>query len=163
MNFFKKIFKRKREPQQRPEPRPLRIRGCKTELTPAPDDAELSAQALLETMMGNGANGANESPVANRAHEPHDATYYKQLAERIRKAQQQEVWMTMRFLAYCEAQLKMSDGRGKVEDVNTPDFAELERGLYQHQDTAEREGGDFLRRWQHCLAECVVRGMKSDV
>ncbi len=43
---FWKIFRRKGTR----EPRPLRIDGVKTTMTPEPDDAELAAQALLETM-----------------------------------------------------------------------------------------------------------------
>ena len=52
MNFIKKIFRRRK--QFKPQPKQLRIDGVKTTLTPTPDDAELAAQALLESRLSPG-------------------------------------------------------------------------------------------------------------
>ena len=37
----------------------------------------------------------------------------------------------------------------------------LEAELYKRVDTVEREQGDLKRRWQHCLADIIVRRMKA--
>jgi dTDP-4-amino-4,6-dideoxygalactose transaminase len=39
-------------------------------------------------------------------------------------------------------------------------IATLERGLYQHQDAIEREGGGLKQRWQKCLALVIVKQYK---
>ena len=50
--FRRKVFK--------PEPKSLRIDGTKTTLTPTPDDAELAATALLETLTRPEVRGKKE-------------------------------------------------------------------------------------------------------
>lgn len=150
MDFLKYIKKGR---ARHCEPKPLRIDGVKTTMTPQPDDAELAAQALLESMSGNPKKSRK-----GKAAEPRHGTpeYYRQLSEKIRQARAAEARRTMRYLAYCEQQLDapaISHHPSAIED--------LERGLYLHQDTAEREGGELLRRWQHCLAEVIVRQMSA--
>ena len=45
----RKLIRDKRKEHR--EAQPLRIEGCRTHLTPEPDDAELAAQALLESIV----------------------------------------------------------------------------------------------------------------
>ncbi|MBQ1538629.1 MAG: hypothetical protein IIZ73_09995, partial [Ruminococcus sp.] len=137
MNFIRRIFKRK---QFKPEPKELRIDGCKTTLTPTPDDAELAAQALLESRIyGDKAaikraqrhagminaereqarrdSGKTQVKQAKKAQaQQGTAAYYRQLSEKIRTARGQERRSAMRYVAYCEQELKMEDGRSKKED-----------------------------------------------
>ena len=159
MIFFK-IFRRKK---QKPQPKQLRIDGCKTTLTAEPDDAELAAQALLESSLSHGTNKPHDPHETNGA-STHDTAYHRAVSEKIIAARQQETRSTMRFLAYCEQQLKMYDGRGKKADGSISEHTalnELEQGLYRHQDCIEREGGDLKRRWQKCLATVIVRQMSA--
>ena len=150
MDFFK-IFRRKKQKMQ---PKQLRIDGIKTELTPAPDDAELAAQALLEAHTVK-SKKTHKRKKEKKASEPAQGSpeYYKQLAERIKKAKAAEVRRAKRFLTYAEQQLD--------SPLMTGQTGEIERELYKLQDVAEREGGELLKRWQHCLAECVVRQMNK--
>ena len=158
MDFFK-IFRRKKQKMQ---PKQLRVDGIKTELTPAPDDAEFAAQALLENMTdGKGNHKDKSSKVLStfgrsqreKGQKPQQGSpeYYKQLAERIKKAKAAEVRRAKRFLTYAEQQLD--------SPLMTGQTGEIERELYKLQDVAEREGGELLKRWQHCLVECIVRQM----
>lgn len=168
MEFFKRIFHRKREQKDGQKPRPLRIDGCKTTLTPTPDDAELAAQALLETMAAHSEESRNDDKTTNRLNDraanrlndkkessTHDAAYYRELSKKIKTARAAEKRHAMRYLAYAEQQLE-----SPLFTDNTS-LNELEQELYRLQDIAEREGGELLRRWQHCLAECIVRQMRA--
>ena len=157
MEFFRRIFGRKRERK----PRPLRVEGCDTAMTPWPDDAELAAQALLDSMTSpeegvERRRAAGRKPSGSGGEEAHDAGYYRRLGEKIRAARKDERRLTVRYLAYCEEQLALPGGpeAGKA--------GEMERELYRRQDVAEREGGELLRRWQRCLAECIIRQMGTD-
>ena len=175
MNFIKKIFCRRK--QFKPQPKQLRIDGCKTELTPIPDDAELAAQALLESRIyGDKTQRRKKQPLPQslpKKEGERDAEYYRQLSEKIKESHKHDARMATRFVSYCEEQLKLVQGSGlRVQDSSNHDpltvnhapesIATLERGLYKHQDTVEREGGELLKRWQKCLAECIVRQMGSD-
>ena len=156
MNFLRKIFNRKchREPETTP-PKALRIEGCSTVLTPEPDDAELAAQALLESLAGGREQDGKQDAKAGRQTVKGSAAYYHRLADRIRESRIAQARMAMRYVAYCEEQLD------KIKKVKTeshaPSLNELEQGLYRQLDIVEREGGELLRRWRHCLAECIVR------
>ena len=173
MDFFKKIFRRKREKKDEPKPQPLRIEGCKTTLTPKPDDAELAAQALLESRIYGDKEQRRKSKTAKRDNDqPHDAAYYRNLSEKIKAAHEADKHAAMRHVAYCEEQLKLVQDSGlRVQDSSNHDLltvnhapesiATLERGLYKHQDAAEREGGDLLKRWQKCLALVVMKQYKT--
>lgn len=143
------------------EPVPLRIEGVKSaSLTPEPDDAELAAQALLESMCDVKSKMEDVIEVADDAHQPsvRDAAYYRRLAERIRLARDQATLRTMRFVTWCEQELEKRDlpieGKGSL--------AQMEAELYKRIDTIERVGGELKRRWQHCLAEAIVRQMKEE-
>lgn len=130
------------------EPKPLRIEGAVTTMTPEPDDAEMAALALFESLSPD---PSPKKKGGKKQTEPHPAEkgtaeYYHALAERVHEVRAAEVRMAMRYVAYCEQEL-----------LHNPQLAELERGLYRHLDTVEREGGELKRRWQHCLAEVIVR------
>lgn len=149
MKLFKNIFRRK---VMKDPVRTMRIDGVKTALTPAPDDAELAAQALLETMCdGRSRRKEERDKKKHRSSKAHDAAYYRQLSDRVREARKEESRLATRYVAYCEQELQSG---------GTPP-TELEEGLFRHQTAAERDGGELKRRWQHCLAECVVRQMAA--
>ena len=161
MNFITRIFNRKifRGRGQR-EPKPLRIEGVRTTMTPQPDDAELAAQALLESLAQKSqkprkGNHTAQSSKLKVQSETHDVAYYKKISEKIRQTRAAEARLTMRFLAYCEEQLALP------KELYVGQVGEMEAELYKRQSVAEREGGELLRRWQHCLAECIVRQMSA--
>ena len=170
--IIQKYFRRKaatqtpRQEGQGVEPVPLRIEGVKpAPLTPEPDDAELAAQALLEALASpeqHRNNGIteyrNNEKQDGKADRPRDAAYYRRLAERIRLAQDQATLRTMRFVAWCEQELERHDlpleGKGSL--------AQMEAELYKRIDTIERVGGELKHRWQHCLANVIVRRMEEE-
>lgn len=162
MNFIRRIFNRKifRGHGQR-EPKPLRIEGVRTTMTPAPDDAELASAALLESLASPMDNGKWTMGNSRRGRkgktEPKQGTpeYYRQLSEKIRQTRAAEARLTMRYLTYCEEQLALP------KELYVGQIGEMEAELYKRQAIAEREGGEQLRRWQHCLAECIVRQMSA--
>ena len=181
---IQKYFRRKAAtptPQQEGqgvEPVPLRIEGTKpAPLTPEPDDAELAAQALLESLCDVRSKKEDVREVAADAHHPipadaptrslsaishqpsvRDAAYYRRLAERIRLARDQATLRTMRFVTWCEQELEKRDlpieGKGSL--------AQMEVELYKRIDTIERVGGELKSRWQHCLANVLVRQMEEE-
>jgi hypothetical protein len=148
------------------EPVPLRIEGVKpAPLTPEPDDAELAAQALLESMASPEQNRNNDiteyrnnGKQDGKADQPRDAAYYRRLAERIRLARDQATLRTMRFVTWCEHELEKRDlpieGKGSL--------AQMEVELYKRIDTIERVDGELKHRWQHCLANVIVRRMEEE-
>jgi len=175
---IQKYFRRKaatqtpRQEGQGVEPVPLRIEGVKpAPLTPEPDDAELAAQALLESMCDVRSKKEDVREVAADAHQPssishqpskshqpsvRDASYYHALAERIRTARTAEARLVMRLLASVEEQLAEPTALYKGQ------WGDTERKLYRAMDVAEREGGELKHRWQHCLANVIVRRMKEE-
>lgn len=148
------------------EPVSLRIEGTKpAPLTPEPDDAELAATALLESMAEVSSSKLQVSSNEAAAHQPssishqpsvRDAAYYHALADRIRTARTAEARLTMRLLASVEEQLSEPTALYKGQWVDT------ERKLYRALDIAEREGGELKQRWQHCLASVLVRQMEEE-
>ena len=181
---IKKFFRRRHADetaklQPSATPQPLRIEGMKpAPLTPEPDDAELAAQALLESMVSSDkffdersgkAERQDSSSSTSEAAKPsvkiqdskpetRDAAYYRRLAERIRLARDQATLRTMRFVTWCEHELEKRDlpieGKGSL--------AQMEAELYKRIDTIERVGGELKHRWQHCLANVIVRRMEDD-
>ena len=135
------------------EPKPLHIEGAITTITPEPDDAELTAQALLESLSPSPSpkvRGEKKQAEPQPA-EKGTAAYFHALADRVREGRAIEARMAMRYVAYCEQEL-----------LRNPQLAELERGLYRHLDIVDREGGELKRRWQHCLAEVIVKGAATE-
>lgn len=139
---FRNLFRVKRF---KPEPRSLRIDGVSTKMTAQPDDAELAAQALLEHE-----SHPKKTEKKTKAKQPKEDTpeYYQQMSSKIKAAHEQEARDAQRYLAYTEEELK--------ENPSMDQLIEIERGLYQYQDAAEREGGELKKRWQHCLAEVTM-------
>ena len=161
---------------------PLRIEGVEpAPLTPEPDDAELAAQALLESMCDVRSKKEDVRDAAADAHQPipadaptrslssishqpskshqpsvRDAAYYHALADRIRTARTAEARLVMRLLASVEEQLAEPTALYKGQ------WGDTERKLYRAMDIAEREGGELKRRWQHCLATVIVRRMEEE-
>lgn len=132
-----------RRRQHRPEP--LRVKGVKVTMTPMPEDAELAAQALLETLCGH-LEGSHDR---GKGGEPEKGTtaYYRLLADRIEQTRQAEKLQAKRYLVYAEQQL---------QDHDMEHLSETERGLYGLQAAVDREGGELKKRWQHCIAECIL-------
>lgn len=143
---FLNIFHRKRF---KPEPKSLRIDGVSTKMTAKPDDAELAAQALLEHM-SDGSSDKKHKRTKGKVEKPKEGTpeHYQQLSGKIKEAHAQEARDALRYLAYTEQELK--------ENPSMEQLIEIERGLYQHQDAADREGGELKSRWQHCIADALV-------
>ena len=167
---------------------PLRIEGVKpAPFTPEPDDAELAAQALLDALASEEffaeQSGKAERRVKSEEfataqhdstaqhHQPipadaptrslsaishHTSEYYHALADRIRTARTAEARLTMRLLASVEEQL------AEPTALYRGQWGDTERKLYRAMDIAEREGGELHRRWQHCLANVLVRQMEEE-
>jgi hypothetical protein len=62
----------------------------------------------------------------------------------------------MRLLASVEEQLSEPTALYKGQ------WGDTERKLYRALDIAERVGGELKSRWQHCLANVIVRRMKEE-
>ena len=145
---------------------PLRIQGVKpAPLTDAPDGAELAAQALLESLAKPEQHRNNDIPEYRnnekqdgKVAQPRDAAYYHALAERIRTARTAEVRLVMRLLATVEERLRVDNPTA----LHKEQWADTENKLYRAMDIAEREGGELHRRWQHCLANVIVRRMEEE-
>ena len=160
MNFFKYIKRGKAR-----EPKPLRIEGVKTTMTPEPDDAELAAQALLESLASPQREQARRDNGKEKGSPEHGTVaYYQNVSDRIREAHEAEARAARRYVAYCEQRLRVGDqGSGmELPTANIETLAQMERGLYRYTDTVEREKGDLKSRWQHCLAEVIVRQTQTD-
>lgn len=155
MKSLKNIFHKK----QKQEPKPLRVEGVKpAPMTPEPDDAELAAAALLEHMSEiKGASRNNDMPESRDSDKmkdaPHDAAYFKALAERIRKAHESARLRTQRFLAFCEQELKKPD----LPKEGPGSLGLLRAELFKRLDVVDRHDGELKTRWQHCLAMVLVR------
>lgn len=165
MNWFKNLFRKKISPSLIGEGRggaPLSISGIPpAPMTPEPDDAELAAQAILETLASDSRVSSKKKRTVNR--EPltenrASADHFRELAKKIRQAHEVARQRTLRFVTFCEEQLQNKD----LPDVGKGSLSLLEAELYKRIDTVEREGGDLKRRWQHCLAEVTVRRMGLD-
>lgn len=130
-----------------PVPEPLRIEGVTTTMTPRPDDAEVAAHALLESLSDPDA-ASRKTQTRSRTNE---AGYYRELSRRVMEGHRVEERLAVRFLLFCELELAGGD---------TP-LPDLEEGLFKHQAAADRSGGLLKDRWQHCLAEVTLRMMEK--
>jgi len=124
-------------------------------ITPEPDDAELAAEAFLQTLSPLSRKGESRAK-ARKAAPNGSSEYYQQLAEKIKAAHEHERRAAKRFVAFAESEL-CHDAR---LPLSPKELASLEQGLFKHQETAEREKGELLRRWQHCLADVTVSLME---
>lgn len=167
------IFRRNR--QKEPEtPQPLKIDGVgEAPMTMEPDKVELAAQALLEVMIDKQKRRRKKADVPNKSEtsEKFDKSgstkpnflqtseYYHQLSGRIRQAYASSRQRTLRFLCYCEQQLRNPGiplfGAGSLNLMQ----AELLKRI----DMVDRVGGEMKARWQHCLAEVTLRQIEASV
>lgn len=145
------FFRRKKE---RKEPQPLHVEGENTTVTPQADDAELAAQTVLESLGRNGLDGRNGRKGKPATESQGTVAYYRRLVDRIREGRATEARLALRYVAYCEEQLRNPQ-------LPLGQLVALENELYQRLDIVEREGGELKRRWQHCLAEVTVREIKN--
>lgn len=140
-------------------------------MTMEPDNAELAAQALLEVMIDKQKRRQKKADVSDKSEtsEKSDKSgstkpntlqtseYYHQLSDRIRQAYTSSRQRTLRFLCYCEQQLRNQDmplfGAGSLNLMQAE--------LFKRIDVVDREGGDLKARWQHCLAEVTLRQMEA--
>ena len=181
MNIKDLFTRKKNDAPQEPvqEPQPLSIEGIPpAPLTPEPDDAEIAAQALLEMMAAkrqerrHGKAGRRDNgKAAGRDNEitesrdndkgggdaPRTAAYYRHLAWRMQKAREAARLRVTRFLAFVEQELK----KPHLPTFGDGSLGLLEAELFKRQDIVEREKGELLRRWQHCLALVTVRLMNA--
>ena len=151
----KRLFCRFFPPRaEKPAVHPLHIEGIDTPMTPVPDDAELAAHALFESLLSS--HSHDEEAASLKTAIERDPRYYRRVAERIRQERTSSMLRAVRFVAFCEQELR------RDLPLNGPkSLALLEAELYKRLDTVEREGGDLLRRWQHCLADIIVRKMSE--
>jgi hypothetical protein len=156
------LFHRKprgNDPKAEAAPQPLRIEGIpEAPFTAEPDNAELSAEALLELLAQQAQKGRKAAEqMVNGKSVNGKSDYYHQLADRIREAHAKAALQATRFIYNCELELQKPHlplyGDGSVQMLETE--------LYKRIDVVEREGGELKRRWQHCLAEVTVRLMNT--
>lgn len=152
LHWLKKIFLRDSPHQKDGVGERLHIDGTQTSLTAVPDEAEVAAEALLASLANERqkAKSKNQDAPEPRHAKEGTAEYYRELAERVKEAQETEARLTLRRIAYCEQELHNPL-------LNAEQLAELERGLYRHMDAVDREGGELKKRWQHVLAEVVIK------
>lgn len=122
-------------------------------VTPAPDDAELAAQALLELQTAR--PDSRTAAATASSGDKRTVSYYRALAERIRGTHEKEARSATRYVAYAEQQLALPANADGDEYIGA--LALLEDGLYKWSDTVSREGGRLKERWQHCVAEITLR------
>ena len=151
MKLITKIFSVFHKSQEESEP--LRIKDIPdAPMTPDADDAELAAKVLLDFLSGVRSDADTKA-------KPEEGTpaYYHWLADRMRASREASRLKTVRLLAYCEQQMQ----HGHHPGGDPESLGLMESRLYGCMDTAEREGGELKRRWQHCLAEVTVRTMQA--
>lgn len=166
------IFRRNK--QKEPEiPQPLKIDGVgEAPITMKPDNAELAAQALLEVMIDkqkrrrkksdiyevsykDGKSG--ESVESGKPNTLQTVTNYHELADRIRQAYASSRQHTLRFLCYCEQQLRNHD----IPLFGADSLNLMQAELLKRIDVVDREGGEIKARWQYCLAEVTLRQIEA--
>lgn len=138
-------------------------------MTMEADNAELAAQALLEVMLDKQKRRRKKSDVSDKSETSEKSgesgkpntlqtsEYYHQLSDRIRKAYASSRQRTLRFLCYCEQQLRNQD----IPLYGADSLNIIQAELYKRIDVVDREGGDIKARWQHCLAEVTLRQIEA--
>ena len=164
------IFFRQNRQKEPETPQTLKIDGVgEAPMTMEADNAELAAQALLEVMLDKQKRRRKKSDVSDKSETPEKSgesgkpntlqtsEYYHQLSDRIRKAYASSRQRTLRFLCYCEQQLRNQD----IPLYGADSLNIMQAELYKRIDVVDREGGDIKARWQHCLAEVTLRQMEA--
>ena len=163
------IFRRNRRKESE-TPQPLKIDGInEAPITMEPDNAELAAEALLEIMVEKrkfrkkaSSDVLDESnisghPSSSAADTSQTVTYYHELADRIRQAYASSRQRTLRFLCYCEQQLRNKD----IPLYGADSLNLMQAELLKRIDVVDRVGGEIKARWQHCLAEVTLRQIEA--
>lgn len=164
------IFFRQNRQKEPETPQTLKIDGVgEAPMTMEADNAELAAQALLEVMLDKQKRRRKKSDVSDKSETSEKSgesgkpntlqtsEYYYQLSDRIRKAYASSRQRTLRFLCYCEQQLRNQD----IPLYGADSLNIMQAELYKRIDVVDREGGDIKARWQHCLAEVTLRQMEA--
>ena len=164
------IFFRQNRQKEPETPQTLKIDGVgEAPMTMEADNAELAAQALLEVMLDKQKRRRKKADVSDKSEtsgksvesgKPNTlqtSEYYHQLSDRIRKAYASSRQRTLRFLCYCEQQLRNQD----IPLYGADSLNIIQAELYKRIDVIDREGGDIKARWQHCLAEVTLRQMEA--
>lgn len=155
-----------RRKSQKTPPSLLLVEGVShIPLTPVQDEAETAALALLEKLAEDATHGKSSEKRRNSNKKSRNdngsndggiiktSAYYHAMAERIHAANTSARYSTMRFVSFCEQELKKSklpfEGEGSLQ--------ELMDGLYECYDTAEREKGNIKDRWQQCMTDIAIR------
>lgn len=138
-------------------------------MTMEPDKVELAAQALLEVMIDKQKRRRKKADVPNKSEtsgksvesgKPNTlqtSEYYHQLSDRIRQAYASSRHRTLRFLCYCEQQLRNKD----IPLYGADSLNLMQAELLKRIDVVDRVGGEIKARWQHCLAEVTLRQMEA--
>lgn len=127
-------------------------------LTPVADASELAAAALLESIVIRKKSTTRKVRGSQSAGTPEGTpAYYHAISQKIREAQAAEVRSALRYISYTE-QCLQTDASSEYHGGS---LAELESGIYKHQNAAERIGGELLCRWQHVLATITIRQMEK--
>ena len=138
-------------------------------MTMEADNAELAAQALLEVMLDKQKRRRKKSDVSDKSETSEKSgesgkpdtlqtsEYYHQLSDRIRQAYGSSRQRTLRFLCYCEQQLRNHD----IPLFGAGSLNLLQAELLKRIDVVDRVGGEIKARWQHCLAEVTLRQIEA--
>lgn len=166
------IFFRQNRQKEPETPQPLKIDGVgEAPVTMEPDNAELAAQALLEVMIDKQKQRRKKSDIYDKSETSvksdksgstkpdflQTSEYYHQLSDRIRQAYASSRHRTLRFLCYCEQQLRNQD----IPLYGADSLNLMQAELYKRINVVDREGGDIKARWQHCLAEVTLRQIEA--
>lgn len=155
---IKELFRHKKETTD--ELKPLKVDGVgEAPMTPEADEAEVAAQALLEIICDKLSHKRKHRKGHNSQQSlEQSAAYYHNLAERLQLAYDGARQRTLRFLSYCEQELR----KPNIPVTGKGSLMLIESELYKRINIADREGGTLKARWQHCLAEVTVRLMEAE-
>ena len=164
------IFFRQNRQKEPETPQTLKIDGVgEAPMTMEADNAELAAQALLEVMLDKQKRRRKKSDVSDKSETSEKSgesgkpdtlqtsEYYHQLSDRIRQAYGSSRQRTLRFLCYCEQQLRNHD----IPLFGAGSLNLLQAELLKRIDVVDRVGGEIKARWQHCLAEVTLRQIEA--
>ena len=138
-------------------------------MTMEADNAELAAQALLEVMIDKQKRRRKKADISDKSEtsgksvesgKPNTlqtSEYYHQLSDRIHQAYASSRQRTLRFLCYCEQQLRNHD----IPLFGADSLNLMQAELLKRIDVVDREGGEIKARWQHCLAEVTLRQIEA--
>ena len=150
MKWFSNIFSRKASG----DIPVLAITGIsQAPMTAEPDDREIAAQALMESLLSGKEREGRQKEMPDKG----TKEYYLVISERVKKAYNNVTLEARRFLVFSEQELKREDlpleGEGSLETLETI--------LSKCLNTIDREGGDLMQRWKQCQADVTVRKLTA--